>query len=223
MLLDLKKLTAIAAVCVMATTVVAQETAQITTQPANPATTATLSADGQLTGNVITANADQITQVPNAKVSLVSQGKVIDSVTADATGNFSFANVHPGPYQLVGTAAGMLGSNALTVAPFAKSQPITPGRVMLQPSTPQVMYDSYSSAPVASLSSGCSSCNTCAGGGSIGGGYGGGIGSRLGGARLGGRLLGGSRGGLLSTPRGWLVAGGVAAGVAAIADSSPDN
>lgn len=225
MILNFNKIAAILAVCLIASPVfaqVAQETAKITPQ----ASTATLSSDGQLTGSVITATADQ---VPNAQVSLVSQGKVIDSVTADASGNFSFANVHPGPYQLVGTAAGLLGSNALTVAPFVTAQPVTPGRVTLQPTAaaPQVLYDNVATAPVASLGcntcnpapvSTCNACSTC-GGGFGGGNFGGSIGSRL-----GGRLVGGGRGGLLS-PR-LLIAGGLIGGLTSIDsvdDASPDN
>jgi len=227
-----KNICAIAAVALIASPALAQESAPAISTQVAPAATATLSADGQLTGNVLTAKADKVTQVPNAKVSLVSQGKVIDSVTADASGNFSFANVHPGPYQLVGTAAGMLGSNALTVAPFAKSQPVTPGRVMLEPSAPQVIYDSYASAPVASLSTGCNTCNACStcGGGGLGGGigsgYGGGIGSRLGGGFGGGSGFGGGRllgGRGLFSPRGLLIAGGLAGGLSAIDDASPDQ
>lgn len=239
-----KNTCAIAALCLIASPALAQQPTPAKAQIAP--TTATLSADGQLTGNVVTAKADKVTQVPNAKVSLVSQGKIIDSVTADASGNFSFANVHPGPYQLVGAAAGMLGSNALTVAPFAKSQPVTPGSVMLQPSAPQAMYDSYAATPVASLSSGCSTCNTCntCGGGGIGSNFGGGIGSNFGGgigsnfgggigSRLGGGFSGGGLGGgrLLGgsgvfSPRGLLLTGGLIGGLAAIDDNddaSPDQ
>lgn len=222
MILDtvFKKFTAIAAVCLIASPALAQQPAATPTQTAPTTVTATLSQDGQLTGNVLTSKANEVTQVPNAKVSLVSQGKVIDSVTADAAGNFSFANVHPGPYQLVGTAAGMVGSNALTVAPFVASQPVTPSQVMLQSSASEFAYDSFSSAPLTSFSTGgCNVCNSAGfgGGGSFGGGS---IGGRIGGGRIGGRLLGGR--GLLS-PRGLLVAGGVAGGVIAISDSSPDR
>lgn len=210
MLLNFKQIAAIAAVCLMASPAFAQET------------TATLSSDGQLTGNVLTSSADKVTQVPNATVSLVSQGKVIDSVTSDASGNFSFANVHPGPYQLVGTAAGMLGSNALTVSPFVASQPVTPGKVILEPSAPQVMYDSVAAAPVAALAGGCNTCNaapapaptpcnacnacnTCGGGG-------------FGGGSFGGRLLGSARGGLLGRPGRILAVGGLIGGLASIDD-----
>lgn len=237
MLLELvfKKTIALAALCLIASPVLAQETAKVSTAQTATAS-ATLSAEGELIGNILTTKANQITKVPNAQVSLVSQGKVIDSVTADASGNFSFANVHPGPYQIVGAAAGLVGSQAFDVAPFAEAQGVAPGQVMLTQSAPEVMYDSYSSAPVQSLSTGCSTCNTCntcstcAGGGSgiggrlgggIGRGFGGGIGSGIGGRGLLGR-------GILSGPRGLLVAGGIAGGVVAIAvdddenDASPD-
>ena len=85
--LNFKMIAALVAVCLMGTPVFAQGTAQ-STQITPQSTTATLSSDGQLTGNVITSTADH---VPNAQVSLVSQGKVIDSVKTDASGNFSFA------------------------------------------------------------------------------------------------------------------------------------
>ena len=225
MLLDIvfKRLTALAAVALIASPVLAQETTTVSkVQTAQATATATLSAEGELTGNVLTTNANQITKVPNAQVSLVSQGKVIDSVTADASGNFSFANVNPGPYQIVGAAAGLVGSQAFDVAPFADAQAVAPGQIMLQQSAPEVMYDSYSSAPVQSLSTGCT-CSACTGGGLGGGSFGSRLGGGFGGRSFGGGL--GSRlgGGLLSGPRGLLVAGGVAGGIIAISDSSPDQ
>jgi hypothetical protein len=152
-----------------------------------------LSANGNLSGNVTSATS----QIPNAKVSLVSQGKVIDSVTTDDSGNFSFANVNPGPYQIVGSAEGMVGS-------------------------------SFSTSPVASYNTSCG-CNTCGGGGlgsrlGLGGGnFGGGLGGGNFGGGLGSGI--GSRlgGGLLTSPRGLLLIGGLAGGLASIEDSSPDQ
>ncbi len=154
------------------------------------------------------ATDDQIKEVPNAQVSLVSQGKVIDVVKTDAAGSFSFANVNPGPYQIVGTANGMVGSQGLNVAPFAQSQPRTTNQVVLQHATPETAYNTFSSAPVSSFSSGPSF------GYGGGGGYSGGGG---GGSLLGGRLLG--------SPKGLLIIGGIAGGVVAISDndSSPDQ
>lgn len=231
----LTTMTAIAAVCLIVSPVAGQ-----TAQKSNIDATATamLTANGNLSGNVTSAKAT----VGQAKVSLVSQGKVIDSVTTDESGNFSFANVNPGPYQIVGSAEGMVGSSALNVAPFADVASAAPAQVMLQGGSADVMYDSYSSAPVSSLSTcnACNSCNTCGGGGLGGGnglglGNGGGLGSRLGGnfgGGIGGGNFGGgfgsgigSRlgGGLLSSPRGLLVIGGLAGGLASIQDSSPDQ
>lgn len=235
----LTTLTAIAAVCLIVSPVAGQ-TAE--TSIMESASTAMLSANGNLSGNVASATS----KISNAKVSLVSQGKVIDSVTTDETGSFSFANVNPGPYQIVGSAEGMVGSSALTVAPFAEAAGTAPATVMLQGASADAMYDAYSATPVSSFSTnpaasyntgscGCSACaaaaspcNTCGGGGlgsrlgNIGGGnFGGGIGGGNFGGGLGGRL----GGGLLSSPRGLFLAAGLAGGIAAIADDdqSPDQ
>jgi hypothetical protein len=191
-----------------------------------------LSANGNLSGNVTSATS----QIPNAKVSLVSQGKVIDSVTTDDSGNFSFANVNPGPYQIVGSAEGMVGSAALNVAPFAEAGAAAPATVTLQGATADAMYDTYSATPVSSFSTSpvasyntSCGCNTCGGGGlgsrlGLGGGnFGGGLGGGNFGGGLGSGI--GSRlgGGLLTSPRGLLLIGGLAGGLASIEDSSPDQ
>lgn len=228
----LTTLTAIAAVCLIVSPVAGQ-TSETTN---NSAAIAMLSANGNLSGNVKSATSE----VPQAKVSLVSQGKVIDSVTTDESGNFSFANVNPGPYQIVGSADGMVGSSALNVAPFAEAAGAAPATVMLQGASADAMYDAYSATPVSSFSTnpvasyntggcGCSaapSCNTCGGGGlgsrlgNIGGGnFGGGLGGGNFAGGLGGRL----GGGLLTSPRGLLLIGGLAGGLASIEDSSPDQ
>lgn len=241
----LTTLTAIAAVCLIVSPVAGQNGE---TSIVDAASTAMLTANGNLSGNVQSATS----QVPQAKVSLVSQGKVIDSVTTDEAGNFSFANVNPGPYQIVGSAEGMVGSSALNVAPFAQAAGAAPATVMLQGASADAMYDTYSSTPVSSFSNnpvanyntsscGCSSCSSAAsscstcsgggigsrlglGGGNFGGGLGGGnFGGGLGGGNFGGGL--GSRlgGGLLTSPRGLLLIGGLAGGLSAIEDSSPDQ
>ena len=239
MLNKLTTLTAIAAVCLIVSPITGQtgENAQTSIMEA----TTMLSADGQLSGKVATSNA----QVPNAKVSLVSQGKVIDSVTTDASGNFSFANVNPGPYQIVGSADGMVGASALNVAPFADAAAAAPATVMLQSSGAEAIYNDYGSTPVSSFSqnpvasynTGCgcsacsaapvSSCSTCGGGGlgsRLGGGIGGGpLGGGFGGGSFGGGIGGRLGSGLLSSPRSLLLIGGLAGGLAAIEDSSPDN
>jgi len=237
----LTTMTAIAAVCLIISPVVGQTGENTQTSIMEAGSTTMLSVDGRLSGSVATGNS----QVPNAKVSLVSQGKVIDSVTADESGSFSFANVNPGPYQIVGSADGMVGSSALNVAAFADTGAAAPATVMLQASSAQTVYDSYGSTPVsafstnpvASYNTGCgcsacssapvSSCNTCGGGGigsRLGGNLGGGnFGGGLGGGNFGGGLGGRLGGGLLTSPRGLLLIGGLAGGLASIEDSSPDQ
>lgn len=209
MLLDnLYKITALAVVCL----IVAPANGQVVDRSQQPASPATLTADGQLTGSVIVANATNVDKAPATKVSLVSQGKVIDSVTTDAAGQFSFANVHPGPYKVVGAAPGFVGSAALAVGPFAAPQPAVAQpaapKLVLQQSSAAGVYNSYSSMPLSTMSTSAPS---------VGYGGGGGIGGGLGGGRLLGR-------GILSSPRGLLIVGGITGGVvAAIDDSSPDQ
>lgn len=213
----LKEITAMALACLIVSPAVGQEAVDSSQQA--PSTT-TLTADGQLKGNIAIANASETDQVPSVKVSLVSEGKVIDSVTTDAAGQFSFTNVHPGPYQVVGAAPGFVGSQVLQVAPFTDSHPITTSRqLVLHQSVPTTTYSTYAQAPLSTLSSSpvySSPTISYAGGGGRA------IGGRIGG-RLGGRLLGGNGGGFLRSPRGLLVAGGVIGGVVAISDSSPDQ
>jgi len=151
-------------------------------------------------------------------------------VTADAEGNFSFANVAPGAYTMAAVSGSMFGSHPVTVEPFAAAvAPAAPVQIALEPvqfdSASPIVYDEFAGAPLSSCdtcsapaavvsspcgASACGSCNTCGGG--LGGGIAGGrIGGRLGGGLLGG---GGSRIGLVG------LAG--LAGLAGI-DSSPDQ
>lgn len=208
----IKTLTLMAVLSLIAVPAFAQDATEPTSTQTTAAT-ATLSADGELSGNVLQSSADEITQVPNARVSLVSQGKVVDSVLADASGSFSFANINPGPYQIVGAADGLAGAKALMVEPFVANQHSIPSDVVLHRSTPRVMYQTYSHAPVSTFTPQpvTYSYGGGGGGGRLFGGFGGG--------GLGGRL----GGGLLRSPRGLLVIGGIAGGLAAINDSSPDQ
>ncbi len=218
----LTKAAALVAVCFIVSPVMGQ-----TAQKSLTGATTMLSADGKLVGNVSTTRAGIVN---NAKVSLVSQGKVIDSVKTDANGSFSFANVNPGPYQIVGSANGMVGAQALHVGPYTEATNAAPASVILQTSNQEAVYDAYASAPVSSFSSAPvanygSGCTSCSGGG-LGGGYvagggGGMFGGGLGGGGLGSRL----GGGLLASPKGLLLLGGLAGGLAAIDgdDASPDR
>jgi hypothetical protein len=221
-----KTFSVVAATCLLASPALAQEINE--TLPETTATAAVqtvptmLSAEGELSGTVIapTTSVGEISEVANAKVSLVSQGKVIDVVTADEAGVFSFANVNPGEYQVVGSANGLVGSQTFKAASFSKTATAAPSKVVLQPAASQSVYESYGSAPVSSfMPSSTSTCNTCsAGGGSFGGRIGGGgIGSRLGGG-----LGRGTGRGLLARPGLLLGLGGLAF-IDDDDDASPDQ
>jgi hypothetical protein len=176
-----------------------------------------LSAEGELKGSVVTVSHDESVEVSDARVSLVSKGKVIDSVKADASGNFAFANVQPGPYQIVGNSAGMVGTHNVNVGPYVAAQPMPTNQVVLQQGTPHVTYDNWGEVPVSSMSSAPVPAGQPSFGYAGGAAYSGG----------GGPILGGGGGGglarrLLTTPRGLLIVGGIAGGLAAIDDSSPD-
>ena len=77
-----------------------------------------LKKDGTLTGTVFVLK-DEEKQPINAKVSLSSDGVIIDSVKADETGTFSFDNVEPGSYDMFATADNMVASQAVEVMPYA--------------------------------------------------------------------------------------------------------
>ena len=148
--------------------------------------------DGSLTGRVFAKVAGEETPV-DAKITLASEGVVIDAVQAE-NGSFSFANIAPGSYTLTGTTQGYAGGQTYDVAPYAGTG-CTSCNLGLQ-STSDVVYQDAPiyDAPV----SACGSCGS-AGGGGFGGG--GGLGTR------GRRLL----------------AAGLIGGVVAIAVSDDDD
>ncbi len=173
----------------------------------------TLQEDGSLKGKAFVAATDEAV---DAKITLTQDGKVVSTVETDEKGNFSFANVEPGVYNMQGVADPYVGSADVTVAPFAASsgcQSCQSCDLGMTASAPEVAYSSCGSAPAQAFSA--SPCG-CGGGGLLGGGG-------LGG---GGGLLGGGGGGLFSSP---LVGLGVVGGIVAIAvsddddDASPDN
>jgi len=138
--------------------------------------------DGSLTGNVF-ATVEDKNQPVDAKVTLSSEGVVIEAVQAE-DGVFSFANVAPGAYTLTGSAAGFTGGQVFDVAPHAGG--CSTCNLGLQ-STSDVVYESSPvyDAPVSACGSCGSTCGSCCGGGGFGGGgfSGGGIGRRLLGSR----------------------------------------
>jgi len=194
----MKKFAALLVCCLVATSAMAQDAteANATVADATVKTVAPqsvkvmLNKEGTLEGKAFLTDSNEAAS--NAKVSLTADGKVIDAVETDEKGNFAFANVAPGAYQMLGSADGYIGSQAYDVAGYASPAVSSCSACSLgMTSAPSdVVYDNYGSAPVSSL--GCGACSSPCGN-PCGGGFGGG---RLGG-RLGGGLLSNGRIGLI--------------------------
>lgn len=222
----LNKFAALAVCCCLASAAIAQEsvdtqaTKVASKAPATAVATAKtdaptsvkvmLNKEGTLEGKAFLTDSKAV--APNAKISLTADGKVVDAVETDKNGIFAFANVAPGAYQLLGTADSYVGSQSFDVSSYAS--PAVGGcstcSLGMSSAPAEVVYDSYSSAPVSSFASSCGACNSSCG--TCGSGFGGG------GGRFGGRL----GGGLLSNGRIGLVGLAGLAGLAGI-DSSPDQ
>ena len=217
----IKKFAAILAVCVIAAPTMAQQKVEkaATTSPSKEVVKTVkesiqkvmLNKDGGLEGKALVEKSKEVAS--NTKVTLSAEGKVIDEVKTDENGNFSFASVAPGPYQILGSSDGFVGSQSFDVVPFSTPAVGSPCSIGMCNASSDVVYDNFASQPVSSFSSTCGSCNTCGGG--LGGGS---VGGRLGGGLLGGRF----GGGLLSNGRIGLVGLAGLAGLSGI-DSSPDQ
>lgn len=190
---------------------------------ANAQEAITLQEDGSLKGKAFVAATDEAV---DAKITLTQDGEIVSTVAADEKGNFSFANVEPGVYNMLGSASPYVGSAAVTVAPYAQDSGCQSCNLGMSVAAPEASYSSCGCAPAQAFSSAPCGCSSGCGGGLLGGGggFGGGGGGLLGGG--GGGLLGGG-GGLFSSP---LVGLGVAGGIIAVAvgdddddDASPTN
>ena len=159
--------------------------------------------DGSLTGNVFKKVAGEETPV-DAKVTLTSDGVVIDAVQAE-NGSFSFANIAPGAYTLTGMTQGYAGGQSYDVAPYAGTGCSSCNLGLQSTSAPVYQDAPIYDAPVSACSSCASTCGSCGGGGFGGGGGGGGFG--------GGGLLSGRN----------LLRAGLIGGVIAIAVSDDDD
>ena len=178
----------------------AQET-ETTTTPAVEAVAKTVAKianteDGVLRGNVFTEKDGEKSPV-SAKMTLTSDGVVVDSVEANEEGTFAFEGIGPGSYQLLGSADGYVGGQAYDVQPYA-------GETAGGCSTCNLGLQTYEE-PFASnvYQAPASACGSCGGGGGGGG----------------GGLLGG--GGGLNTRR--LFALGAAGAIIAVAVSDDDD
>jgi hypothetical protein len=211
----IKKFAALVAVCVIAAPIVAQDLAS-TEATTNAAVTAKseakvvpqvvkvmLTEEGKLEGKAFLIDSKKAAS--NTKVTISADGKVVDAVETDEEGTFSFANVAPGAYQMLGTSDGFVGSQSYEVLPYSSPAVGSPCSMGMCGASSESVYDTYSSQPVSSFSSTCGSCNTCGGG--------------VGGGRLGGRL----GGGLLSNGRIGLIGLAGLAGLGGDDDVSPDN
>lgn len=175
--------------------------AQEEVAPAEATSTIAMTQDGSLKGKVFTEAAGVRTPL-NAKVTLSSEGVVVDSVQADKDGTFSFAGIEPGSFQIIGAADGLVGGQAINVQPFA-AEAIGGGGC----SSCNVALEPISDAPCTTCGqdlyqSPASSCGCGSGGGG------------------GGGLLG--RGGGLLSNRRLLALGGIG-GIIAIATSDDDD
>jgi len=222
----IKKFAAVAICFLIAGSAFAQQaTSDLTDSAAKESATAVasdvlkvmLDEEGALVGNAFVSDSEDEVAA-NVKVSLSVDGKVVDTVETNESGNFVFANVAPGAYQVLGTGDGLVGSQSFDVVGFTDSVAASPCSLGMCGASSDVVYDTCGSAPVESFSSApCSTCNACSScGGGLGGGFGGG------GGGLGGRLGGG---GFFSRPGRLLAVGGLIGGLAAIDgdDASPDQ
>ena len=174
-----------------------------------------LTQNGALAGRVVTIlDSEQAPVV--ARVSLTADGKTVATSTTDVTGNFSFQDVQPGAYEMVGISGEYVGGQSIVVGEAVEGGESS---VELRVSTAAPVAP-IANAPLSALSpvqagstctscaSPVSSCSTCGGGGTVGG-----IG--------GGAAFGGSS----SLRRLLLIGGAVAIPVAISGDdgASPDQ
>lgn len=158
-----------------------------------------LTANGALAGRVVTMLDSEETPVV-ARVSLTADGKTVATSTTDVVGNFSFDDVKPGTYEMVGVSGQYVGGQSIVVGEAveggessvelrvstAATTTVAPiANAPLSAYAP-VQAGSECSACAAPAVSSCNSCNACSAGG---GGFGGGGGSVFGGSSSLRRLL----------------------------------
>ena len=143
--------------------------------------TVAITQDGSLKGKVF-SGAEGAPVPQNAKVTLSSEGVVIDTVEAEEDGSFAFAGIGPGSFQIIGAADGLIGGQAINVQPYAGelSGGCSSCAVALEPAYQEAPCSTCSDSLYQAPASACG----CGGGGFGGGGFGGGGGGILGGRRL---------------------------------------
>lgn len=150
----------------------------------------TLTADGELVGNAV-ASVNGEAQPIEAKITILKDGVVIDSIFAKEDGSFAFPSVAPGVYNMYGAAANFAGGAAVTVLP--SSAPATAPLTLGLSSAAAAGYAGFAQASCGSCApapvSSCSTCGGGGGGGLLSGGGGGFTGGGLGGGLLSSRAL----------------------------------
>ena len=159
-----------------------------------------LNESGALQGRVFAMLGSEETPMV-AKVSLASDGKTVASSETDVIGNFSFSDVEPGTYTMVGVSGEYVGDQVVVVSTASDLEDEASGGVYTSLALQVAPVDVYSDASYAGIPmdsyaapiSECGSCGACdscgvssvSACGSCGGGVGGGIGG-------GGGIAGGS-------------------------------
>ena len=159
-----------------------------------------LNESGALEGRVFAMLGSEETPMV-AKVSLASDGKTVASSETDVIGNFSFSDVEPGTYTMVGVSGEYVGDQVVVVSTASDLEDEASGGVYTSLALQVAPVDVYSDASYAGIPmdsyaapiSECGSCGACdscgvssvSACGSCGGGVGGGIGG-------GGGIAGGS-------------------------------
>ena len=168
-----------------------------------------LSENGTLVGHVFAMMEDEKAPIAG-EVTLTSEGQTVSTLETDETGNFSFRDIQPGKYNMIGVAGSYVGNKVIEVTPFnavvsveSNEETYTAVPLMVAPSYSPQDLDTYGAAPVQTFAGGCESCgataptyvegysaggcSSCAGGGGFGGG-----GAFGGGGGFGGRGVGGA-------------------------------
>lgn len=161
---------------------------------------AVLNESGALEGRVFAMLGSEETPMV-AKVSLAADGKTVASSETDVIGNFSFSDVEPGTYTMVGVSGEYVGDQVVVVSTASDLEDEASGGVYTSLALQVAPVDVYSDASYAGIPmdsyaapiSECGSCGACdscgvssvSACGSCGGGVGGGIGG-------GGGIAGGS-------------------------------
>lgn len=168
---------------------VAEDADQVSVSPEESVIRVTLDENGILEGRVYAMLGSEETPMV-AKVSLAADGKTVASSDTDVIGKFSFSDVEPGTYTMVGVSGEYVGDQVVVVAAKSDEEVEEAEGVYtslaLQIAPVDVYTDaSYVGVPMDSYAAPVSGCNTCGSGVSVGSSYSA-CGGGCGGAGIGG-------------------------------------